>query len=357
MADTLVAPCRAPTPPGRCAAPSSGLGMIGRHHARLLQASPGVRLRRRRRPRRRPLRRGARPGARVRRRSTRCCAPAPPDFAIVAVPTEEHVAAVRDLAAAGVHVLDREAARGDRRRGPRASSTLCGAAGMHAAVGHVERFNPALLELRRRDAGRPARRGLPHRHRARRAVPGPRARRRRRQGPRHARPRPRPLARRRARSSAWPRRPSTGWAASTRTSCSSPAALESDVSFNTRRRLAVADEGPPARACSASAGMLVADTLTADLTFYANGDDGVAMGARRRRCAASREGDATRYALARREPLLVELEAFLRPARRRPRRARGHARRGPRGGRAYAEAVARERARRRDRAPRSRRPG
>ena len=63
-------------------------------------------------------------------------------------------------------------------------------------------------------------------------------------------------------------------------------------------------------------GMLVADTLTADLTFYENGDVDVASGTRRAGAAGVSEGDMTRYALARREPLLVELEAFCRAASR-----------------------------------------
>jgi predicted dehydrogenase len=56
-------------------------------------------------------------------------------------------------------------------------------------------------------------------------------------------------------------------------------------------------------------GMLVADTLTADLTFFANGDVTSEWGASQALRGVS-EGDATRYALSRREPLRVELEAF-----------------------------------------------
>jgi len=55
--------------------------------------------------------------------------------------------------------------------------------------------------------------------------------------------------------------------------------------------------------------MLVADTLTSDLSFYKNGSvssDWTAAQALR----GVSEGDMTRYALARREPLLVELETF-----------------------------------------------
>jgi predicted dehydrogenase len=55
--------------------------------------------------------------------------------------------------------------------------------------------------------------------------------------------------------------------------------------------------------------MLVADTLTADLTFYKNGDV-ASEWAETQALRGVSEGDATRYALARREPLLVELETF-----------------------------------------------
>jgi predicted dehydrogenase len=56
-------------------------------------------------------------------------------------------------------------------------------------------------------------------------------------------------------------------------------------------------------------GMLVADTLTADLTFYENGDV-ASHWENTQSLRGVSEGNATRYALARREPLLVELEAF-----------------------------------------------
>jgi hypothetical protein len=55
--------------------------------------------------------------------------------------------------------------------------------------------------------------------------------------------------------------------------------------------------------------MLVADTLTADLSFYRNGSVTSDWGAAQALRGVS-EGDMTRYALARREPLLVELETF-----------------------------------------------
>src|SRR5205823_4998494 len=125
-----------------------GLGMIGRHHARLLQSMPGVRFAGAVDPG------GDRFGAvrdpeRVHATLDKLLAAGVPDFAIVAVPTDEHLGAVRRLAGAGVHVLVEKplAATGDEAR---AIIDAVAAAGVHGAVGHVERFNPALLELRRR---------------------------------------------------------------------------------------------------------------------------------------------------------------------------------------------------------------
>jgi predicted dehydrogenase len=56
-------------------------------------------------------------------------------------------------------------------------------------------------------------------------------------------------------------------------------------------------------------GMLEADTLTADLTLYRNGQVTSEWDAAQALKGVS-EGDATRFALERREPLLIELEAF-----------------------------------------------
>ena len=55
-------------------------------------------------------------------------------------------------------------------------------------------------------------------------------------------------------------------------------------------------------------GVLVADTLTGDLTFYENGRIQVSWDPGEFRGVS--EGDVTRYALARKEPLLAEHEAF-----------------------------------------------
>jgi predicted dehydrogenase len=56
-------------------------------------------------------------------------------------------------------------------------------------------------------------------------------------------------------------------------------------------------------------GCFVADTLTADLTFYANGAIGTEWEALRAFRGVA-EGDMIRYAIPKREPLLVEHERF-----------------------------------------------
>ena len=56
-------------------------------------------------------------------------------------------------------------------------------------------------------------------------------------------------------------------------------------------------------------GCFIADTLTADLTFYANGAVGTEWEALRAFRGVA-EGDMIRYAIPKREPLLVEHERF-----------------------------------------------
>ncbi len=147
MADTLVGPWEAMQP---LRGAVLGLGMMGRHHARILQSNPAMRFAGAVDPG------GDRFGA-VTQRSLifatvdeLLAAPGgAPDFAVIAVPTEEHLRAVRELAAAGVHVLVEKplAATADEAR------ELIGIvreAGIRGAVGHVERCNPALRALRTR---------------------------------------------------------------------------------------------------------------------------------------------------------------------------------------------------------------
>ncbi|HEX8121591.1 MAG TPA: Gfo/Idh/MocA family oxidoreductase [Solirubrobacteraceae bacterium] len=135
-----------------------GLGMIGRHHARILQTTPGVefagavdpggdRFRAVHDPQHLYtslddlLRGGSALGGAAAGEG------APLDFAVVAVPTEEHVACVERLASEGVHVLVEKplAATADEAREIIAAVER---AGVRGAVGHVERYNAALLAAR-----------------------------------------------------------------------------------------------------------------------------------------------------------------------------------------------------------------
>jgi predicted dehydrogenase len=282
-----------------------GLGMIGRHHARLLQQMEGVEFA------------GAvDPGGDrfdvvhdaglVFASAAELLAAGPVDFAVVAVPTDVHLPATRGLAAAGVNVLIEKplAASADEAR---AIGDICAAAGVHAAVGHVERFNPALLELRRRVHGDQlgqvfliaTERIGPFPDRVRdvgvvkdlathdldlvRWLGGS------------------PLERVAAQTQHRMGREHEDLVLAT-------GALETHVSFN-----CIVDWLSPTKVRKSrilgERGMLVADTLTADLTFYENGHTRSEWAATQSLRGVS-EGDMTRYALARREPLLVELETF-----------------------------------------------
>jgi UDP-N-acetylglucosamine 3-dehydrogenase len=282
-----------------------GLGMIGRHHARLLQASPEVDFTGAVDPG------GDRFGAvhdpgLVFGDLDALLRAAALDFAIVAVPTEEHVHAVRNLAAEGVHVLVEKplAATGAEAR---ALIDACNTAGVHGAVGHVERFNPALLELRRRtQEGQLGQVFLIATERI---------------GPYPDRVRDvgviKDLATHDLDLVHW-----LGGAPVERVTAETQhrmgrehedvvlatGRLENAISFN-----CIVDWLSPTKVrrtrVLGERGMLVADTLTADLSFYRNGSVTSDWSAAQALRGVS-EGDMTRYALARREPLLVELETF-----------------------------------------------
>jgi predicted dehydrogenase len=76
-----------------------------------------------------------------------------PDALIISTPTSSHFAVAQEALAAGVHVLVEKpiAATVEEGRSLIAAATR---AGVHLAVGHIERFNPAVRELKQRlDAG------------------------------------------------------------------------------------------------------------------------------------------------------------------------------------------------------------
>ena len=127
-----------------------GLGMMGRHHVRVLQALEGVELVGVSDPAGDVH--GAARGAR--------CTPSIDellswdiDAAVVAVPTEDHLPVGLQLADAGVHMLVEKPLSHDVESG-RLLARAFEQAGLVAAVGHIERFNPAVRSLKSRlDSG------------------------------------------------------------------------------------------------------------------------------------------------------------------------------------------------------------
>ncbi|MSW83284.1 MAG: gfo/Idh/MocA family oxidoreductase [Actinobacteria bacterium] len=280
--------------------------MMGRHHARLLQDTPGVGFAGAVDPA------GDQHGAvrdadRVFTSTAELLAAGVPDFAILALPTEEHLSGARELAEAGVHLLI-EKPLASTAAEAREIVAACERAGVHGAVGHVERCNPALVELRRRvRAGQLGEVFLIATERV-----GPFPNRIRDVGV------VKDLATHDLDLVRWiGGAPIAQLAAQTQHRMGRDhedlvlvtGSLESAVSFNI-----IVDWLSPAKVrrtrVLGELGMLVADTLTADLTFYENGDVASEWDATRSLRGVS-EGDATRYALARREPLLVEHEGFL----------------------------------------------
>lgn len=285
-----------------------GLGMIGRHHARILQSHPELRLAGAVDPS------GDRFGA-VRDPAlvhasfaALLAAPGgPPDFAVVAVPTDEHLPAVRELAAAGVHVLVEKPLAATAEEAAELIDVVRGA-GLHGAVGHVERYNPALLKLREKLAAGVL--GEIYLVATERVGPFP------------DRVRDvgvvKDLATHDLDLVRW-----LGGAPVERVAAQTQhragrehedlvlaiGRLENERSFN-----CVVDWLSPTKVrrtrVLGAAGMLVADTLTADLALYDNPNVSTGGWAAMQAFRGVAEGDMTRFALARREPLAVELEAF-----------------------------------------------
>ncbi len=283
-----------------------GLGMMGRHHARLLQASEEAEFA------------GAVDPGGDRFRAVHdeqlvfdsiaaLLATGRLDFAIVCVPTELHLAAVAELANAGASVLVEKplAATVDQAR---EIVQLCAEANMRGAVGHVERFNPALQEMRRRLLGGQVGRLF--------SVSTERT------GPFPARIQDVGVVTDLATHDI----DLVSWLSDSRIASVSAqvqhlvgrehedlvlvcGALESGASFN----LAV-DWVSPRKVrrtrVLGERGMLEADTLNADLYFYENAEVGIVWSAAQQFRGVS-EGNVTRYALQRHEPLAVEHEAFV----------------------------------------------
>jgi len=123
-----------------------GIGMMGRHHARVLREVDGVDLVAIADPGGDPH--GVAAGLDVLPDVDALIA-AGIDLAVVAVPTRYHFDAAMILADAGVHTLVEKPIAHSTEAGRRMAEAFS-SRGLIGAVGHVERFNPALQELRRR---------------------------------------------------------------------------------------------------------------------------------------------------------------------------------------------------------------
>ncbi len=123
-----------------------GIGMMGRHHARVLREVDGVDLVAIADPGGDPH--GVAAGLDVLPDVDALIA-AGIDLAVVAVPTRYHFDAAMTLADAGVHTLVEKPIAHSTEAGRRMAEAFS-SRGLIGAVGHVERFNPALQELRRR---------------------------------------------------------------------------------------------------------------------------------------------------------------------------------------------------------------
>lgn len=283
-----------------------GLGMIGRHHARLLQASERIEFAGAVDPGGDRFRAVINDGL-VYGSIEELLQQGVLDFAIVAVPTALHLAAVEQLAAAGVAMLIEKPLAGTSAQA-RQIVEVCRRANVHGAVGHVERFNPALQDLRRRlRAGQLGRLFTVSTVRS---------------GPFPARIQDvgvvKDLASHDIDLVSWLSDSAIATVSAQTQHLSgrehedlvlATGALESGAAFNVAvdwvsptkvRRTRVLGER----------GLLEADTLTADLFFYENGEVGVVWSAAQQFRGVS-EGDVTRYALRRDEPLRVEHERFI----------------------------------------------
>jgi UDP-N-acetylglucosamine 3-dehydrogenase len=123
-----------------------GLGMMGRHHARVLSSLEGVDLVAVADPA------GDQHGVAGGRKIVQTVdelIDAKIDYCMVAVPTIYHEEVGLKLAAAGVHAIIEKPLAPDVESATRLADAF-EAAGLIGAVGHIERYNPALQEARRR---------------------------------------------------------------------------------------------------------------------------------------------------------------------------------------------------------------
>lgn len=280
-----------------------GLGMMGRHHARVLGSLPGV-----------ELVAVADPGGdahgvaggRPVLESIEQLIETGLDYCMVAVPTIYHEPVGLALAAAGVHAMIEKPLAQDTASSERVAAAFADN-GLVGAVGHIERYNPALQQARARiesgDLGE-----------VYQVVT-------RRQGPFPARIADvgvvKDLGTHDIDLTAWvTQQEFTSVAArTTHRSGREHEDMVSVVGLLSRGTITnhlvnwLSPFKERVTVITGEKGAFVADTLTADLTFHANGEIAQSWDAISKFRGVS-EGDVVRYALAKPEPLRVEHEQF-----------------------------------------------
>ena len=226
------------------------------------------------------------------------------DYAMVAVPTIYHLEIGKELAAAGIHAMVEKPLSHDAKSSVELTQAFA-SAGLVGAVGHIERYNPSLQEARRR---------LDQLGSLYQVVT-------RRQGPFPARIADvgvvKDLATHDIDLTAW----ITGQAyasVSARTALRTGREHEdlvavvgtlADGTITSHLVNWLSPLKERVTILTGEKGAFVADTLTADLTFYANGTvasqwDEIAQ------FRGVSEGDVIRYAISKHEPLKMEHENF-----------------------------------------------
>ena len=226
------------------------------------------------------------------------------DYAMVAVPTIYHLEIGKELAAAGVHALIEKPLSHDTKTSEELTSAFA-KAGLVGAVGHIERYNPALQEARRR---------LEQLGSLYQVVT-------RRQGPFPSRIADvgvvKDLATHDIDLTAWVTgqpfiQVSAQTALRTGREHEDLVAIVGKLADGTVTNHLVNWLSPlkeRVTILTGEKGAFVADTLTADLTFYANGTV-TSEWEELKQFRGVSEGDVVRYAIAKHEPLRMEHENF-----------------------------------------------
>ncbi|MFC7376603.1 Gfo/Idh/MocA family protein [Brachybacterium sp. GCM10030267] len=281
-----------------------GLGMMGRHHARNLQALDGVDLVAVADAHGDPH--GAAPGYDI-LPDVQSLIAAGIDYAVVAVPTQFHRDVALTLAEAGVHTLVEKPLAFDIGEAEEITAAYENA-GLVGAVGYIERYNPALQEMRKRIAD--GQLGEIYQIVTRR------------QGAFPARIADvgvvKDLATHDLDLTAWVAQSRYAHVAATSTRRSgrrdedmvSIAGGLADGTITNHLVNWLTPFKERVTVVTGENGALVGDTINADLTFHANGEKATNLWESMASFRGVSEGDSIRYSLQRKEPLATEHEAF-----------------------------------------------